>query len=62
MNEQHDTIGERRRAQRRSGRYTFAHVELCRLPGNCRHRRLHAHVMVNRQQPVAVVGVRRRDQ
>ena len=56
VDEQHDAIGRRRAARHHPGQHALAHVELRRLSGDRRHRRLHADEVIDRQQPVAVVG------
>ena len=56
VDEHDDSILQRRAAQSRTGEHFFADVDLSRLAGDGRHRRLHVDVVIDRQQPLAVVG------
>ena len=56
MHEQHDAIGEALRAERRAGLHALTHVDLRLLPGNRRHGRLHAQVVIDGEDLIAVVG------
>ena len=56
VNEEHDAVSEARVAKRRSGGDTLPHIQLRRLAGNRRHGRLHANVVIDREDLSAVVG------
>ena len=55
MDEEHHAIGSRTTAQHRAGEHHFAHVKLRVLAVEPRRRGLHAHVVVHRDEPQAVV-------
>jgi hypothetical protein len=55
VHEQHDAVAERRGAQRRAGLHALADVDLRRLPRDGGYGRLHPHVVIDREQLLAIV-------